>query len=349
MAQFDVVMPKMGESIEEATITKWFVKEGDSVVEDDVLLEIATDKVDSEIPSPVEGVVKKVLFSQDDVVAVGTVIAVIDMDGENGEADSDGSDEQAVEDKEAGLVGECRIFPEAKKNVNPAAEDSSGDFERAPLCRKGKAVRIRVLEDPASPEGLQALQVADIAGLAVGGIEGIEEGRSVEHPCPFLVITGAAVVPVGQTGGGIEGRLMPCIEDKEFIIEDAFGPPDGIRENGKGAEDSFHLRTGHPADEFEEGGPMISVLDGVIAANGLGKPEEPLTGDRQQRSGGEQGRADEHPAAEQSEAAGREELAYLANGLGHFNWAGTAMRPNRGAKNQSRAPRTTRRTGRSRR
>ncbi len=81
MALFDILMPKMGESIEEATITKWFVKEGDKVEEDDVLLEIATDKVDSEIPSPVEGIVKKVLFSQDDTIAVGTVIAVIDMDG----------------------------------------------------------------------------------------------------------------------------------------------------------------------------------------------------------------------------------------------------------------------------
>ena len=84
MATFDIQMPKMGESIEEATITKWFVKEGDQVEEDDVLLEIATDKVDSEIPSPVEGVVKKILYQQDDTIAVGTVIAVIDMDGEGG-------------------------------------------------------------------------------------------------------------------------------------------------------------------------------------------------------------------------------------------------------------------------
>ena len=73
----------MGESIEEATITNWFVKEGDAVQEDDVLLEIATDKVDSEIPSPVEGVVKKILFKQDEVVAVGTVIAVIGLDGDD--------------------------------------------------------------------------------------------------------------------------------------------------------------------------------------------------------------------------------------------------------------------------
>ena len=69
MANFEIIMPKMGESIEEATITNWFVKEGDKVEEDDVLLEIATDKVDSEIPSPVEGIVKKILFKQDEVVA----------------------------------------------------------------------------------------------------------------------------------------------------------------------------------------------------------------------------------------------------------------------------------------
>jgi 2-oxoglutarate dehydrogenase E2 component (dihydrolipoamide succinyltransferase) len=81
MAQYEVIMPKMGESIEEATITKWFVKVGDTVVEDDVLLEIATDKVDSEIPCPVEGVVSKLLYQQDEVVPVGSIIAIISLDG----------------------------------------------------------------------------------------------------------------------------------------------------------------------------------------------------------------------------------------------------------------------------
>ncbi len=76
-------MPKMGESIEQATITKWFVKEGDLVEEDDVLLEIATDKVDSEIPSPVSGKIEKILFKQNEIVPVGIVIAIIDT-GSNG-------------------------------------------------------------------------------------------------------------------------------------------------------------------------------------------------------------------------------------------------------------------------
>jgi 2-oxoglutarate dehydrogenase E2 component (dihydrolipoamide succinyltransferase) len=80
---FEIKMPKMGESIEQATITKWFVKEGDLVEEDDVLLEIATDKVDSEIPSPVSGKIEKILFKQNEIVPVGIVIAIIDT-GSNG-------------------------------------------------------------------------------------------------------------------------------------------------------------------------------------------------------------------------------------------------------------------------
>lgn len=82
MKNFELIMPKLGESITEATILKWFVKEGDTIEEDDILLEIATDKVDSEIPSPVEGVMEKILFEQDSVVPVGSVIAIINMAGE---------------------------------------------------------------------------------------------------------------------------------------------------------------------------------------------------------------------------------------------------------------------------
>lgn len=82
MATFDIVMPKLGESILEATITKWFKNVGDTIEEDDELLEIATDKVDSEVPSPVDGVLVKVLFEEGALVPVGEVIAVIDMDGD---------------------------------------------------------------------------------------------------------------------------------------------------------------------------------------------------------------------------------------------------------------------------
>jgi 2-oxoglutarate dehydrogenase E2 component (dihydrolipoamide succinyltransferase) len=77
MAENQLVMPKMGESIAEATIIKWTKNEGDNVAQDETILEIATDKVDSEIPSPYAGVLIKKLFKENDVVPVGTVIAII--------------------------------------------------------------------------------------------------------------------------------------------------------------------------------------------------------------------------------------------------------------------------------
>ncbi|MES1160913.1 MAG: biotin/lipoyl-containing protein, partial [Bacteroidota bacterium] len=77
MPLVDLVMPKMGESIMEATILKWLKQPGDAVKQDESVLEIATDKVDSEVPSTTEGVLEEVLFQTNDVVPVGTVIARI--------------------------------------------------------------------------------------------------------------------------------------------------------------------------------------------------------------------------------------------------------------------------------
>lgn len=87
MAKFEIVMPKLGESIQEGTITKWFVKEGDKVEEDDMLFEVATDKVDSEIPSPVDGTISKLLFPVDSLVPVGEVVAIINMGDEQDQED----------------------------------------------------------------------------------------------------------------------------------------------------------------------------------------------------------------------------------------------------------------------
>ena len=92
MASFNIVMPKLGESIQEGTITKWFVKEGDTIEEDDMLFEVATDKVDSEIPSPVDGVITKILYPEDSLVAVGEVLAVVSLDGEDTGGSTDAGD-----------------------------------------------------------------------------------------------------------------------------------------------------------------------------------------------------------------------------------------------------------------
>ena len=82
MALVEIVMPKMGESIMEATILKWVKKVGDRIEMDEPILEIATDKVDSEVPSPVSGILSEIRFQENDVVGIGTVIAVIATEGE---------------------------------------------------------------------------------------------------------------------------------------------------------------------------------------------------------------------------------------------------------------------------
>lgn len=93
MADFNLIMPKMGESIMEATILRWLKKPGDMVTLDETILEIATDKVDSEIPSPVAGRLEKILFAENAVVPVGQTIAIISVAAKAGVSSGNGKPE----------------------------------------------------------------------------------------------------------------------------------------------------------------------------------------------------------------------------------------------------------------
>ncbi|MDD4372989.1 MAG: dihydrolipoamide acetyltransferase family protein [Bacteroidales bacterium] len=119
MAKFEIVMPKMGESVIEATITRWIKGVGDTVEEDDAIVEIATDKVDSEIPSPVEGKIVETLYSEGDVVAVGKVIAVVEMEGED--------EEESVQAKSATQVEKTAKPDEKQAESSARKEDSEKD------------------------------------------------------------------------------------------------------------------------------------------------------------------------------------------------------------------------------
>ncbi|HRG58854.1 MAG TPA: dihydrolipoamide acetyltransferase family protein [Bacteroidia bacterium] len=128
MAQYDMIMPKMGESVAEATITKWLKNEGDQVAPDESVLEIATDKVDSEVPAQKGGILVKRLFKEGDVVQVGTVIAII----------SD-SASASIESAPAALVSEKIV---EKSATAPAAYTTSssttsnvGDRFYSPLVK----------------------------------------------------------------------------------------------------------------------------------------------------------------------------------------------------------------------
>jgi 2-oxoglutarate dehydrogenase E2 component (dihydrolipoamide succinyltransferase) len=121
MATVDLVMPKMGESIMEATILKWHKKPGDAVKMDETVLEIATDKVDSEVPSTAEGVLEEVLFNVNDVVPIGTVIARIKTGAESNQQPAAQSPQTPAQNiQPASQPGEERTTSPAQTNTQPA-------------------------------------------------------------------------------------------------------------------------------------------------------------------------------------------------------------------------------------
>jgi 2-oxoglutarate dehydrogenase E2 component (dihydrolipoamide succinyltransferase) len=122
MAEFELIMPKMGESIAEATIIKWTKNEGDTISADETVLEIATDKVDSEVPSPKGGILKKKLYKEGDVVAVNSPIAILTLEG-SASAGATAPVNKAPEEKPAAKEPVSRIektVQEAREMVQPA-------------------------------------------------------------------------------------------------------------------------------------------------------------------------------------------------------------------------------------
>lgn len=125
MAQVELIMPKMGESIIEATILKWVKQVGDRVEIDETILEIATDKVDSEVPSPVEGTIAEILFQEDDVVEVGKVIAIIATEGSDAVVASTPAVEQPAETKEVPAAPVPEAAPAVSNVATTAKLDTS--------------------------------------------------------------------------------------------------------------------------------------------------------------------------------------------------------------------------------
>ena len=106
-------MPKMGESISEATIISWLKNVGDFVEAEETILEVATDKVDSDVPSPVSGVITEIRFEKDDVVDVGTVLALID-ESQMSKVKSQKSENSSIENKS--------VSPSAVKAPQPKTD-----------------------------------------------------------------------------------------------------------------------------------------------------------------------------------------------------------------------------------
>jgi len=142
MAKFELKLPKMGESVAEATITNWLKNVGDTIAMDEAVLEIATDKVDSEVPSEVSGVLVEQLFGKDDVVKVGQTIAIIETEGGSVEAPK-------TAEVAAPIVAEVAKTVEVAKETVAPADFSGSDKFFSPLVKniaKEEGVSIAELE-----------------------------------------------------------------------------------------------------------------------------------------------------------------------------------------------------------
>lgn len=133
MAKFELKLPKMGESVAEATVTNWLKNIGDAIEADEPVLEIATDKVDSEVPSEVDGVLVEILFNTDDVVQVGQTMAIIETNSDADAVDTPQSDQEATES----VKQVAATVTAAKETVSAAVVVSStqGRFY-SPLVKK---------------------------------------------------------------------------------------------------------------------------------------------------------------------------------------------------------------------
>jgi len=132
MAQTEIFMPKMGESVIEATIIKWTKNEGDKVKADETLLEIATDKVDSEIPAPSDGILLKKLCKEGDVIPVGKTIAIISTDGAAIDAPVTAP---VVESNKTTVAVNIPVKSVTKSPVEPATRFSNSGRFYSPLVR----------------------------------------------------------------------------------------------------------------------------------------------------------------------------------------------------------------------
>ena len=142
MAKFELKLPKMGESVAEATITNWLKKVGESIAADEAVLEIATDKVDSEVPSEVSGTLVEILFQVDDVVKVGQTIAII-------ETESGAVETPKVAHVAAPIVAAVEKTIEVAKETVATADFSTSDKFFSPLVKniaKEEGVSIAELE-----------------------------------------------------------------------------------------------------------------------------------------------------------------------------------------------------------
>ncbi len=167
MASIELKMPKMGESIMEATILKWLKKEGDSVALEEPILEIATDKVDSEVPSPVEGVIEKIFYKEEDTVEVGSVLALISEEGVRQTSKANGNHNIKME-QEIESMPMASVL-ESSSELDPDNEESTQSNPNEPLELKERRFYSPLVKNIAKKERIPLSELDSIEGTGKEG------------------------------------------------------------------------------------------------------------------------------------------------------------------------------------
>ncbi|NJB38056.1 dihydrolipoamide acetyltransferase family protein [Croceivirga sp. JEA036] len=194
MSKFELKLPQMGESVAEATLTSWLKEVGDTIEMDEAVFEVATDKVDSEVPSEVEGILVEKKFDVDDVVKVGDVVAIIEIEGEGAVSiTAVAVEEEPAQEKEAAILEEQ--INHVKNDVSPSGEEvSSSDRFYSPLVK-----------NIAKEEGVSLAELDAIKGTGL-------EGRVTKNDILDYVAQ-------RTSGGAIAEPIVPPKQEAQVLKE----------------------------------------------------------------------------------------------------------------------------------
>ena len=201
MAKFELKLPKMGESVAEATITNWLKKVGEKIEVDEAVLEIATDKVDSEIPSEVSGVLSEILFNVDDIVKVGQTIAIIETEGVVSESPIQESPKEEIVTEAVAAVQET--IETAINTVTAPSNFSDSDKFFSPLVK-----------NIAKQEGISISELESISGSG-------KEGRVTKEDILKFVESRKSnvVVPVSKSTTNSQQPTTISVNGGDEIVE----------------------------------------------------------------------------------------------------------------------------------
>jgi len=208
MSEYKFKMPRLGESITEAAIIKWFKNIGDTIDEDEILLEVATDKVDSEVPSLVSGVITEILYQQNDVIKIGETIAIIKTDGEVSH-----SKKEEVKKKEP------------LKSSNKATKEPSRKIQQGAFKVPNSSLYFSPLITSIAKE--QHISFEELARIPVSGKDArlrksdlmsyIEEGRPFKYAQPISSESGFKVPDLKFDKG--TGKIVEMDRMRQMIAD----------------------------------------------------------------------------------------------------------------------------------